>query len=194
MLYPGHKRPKVEHIASRVSMVLGKTADNVIGKLLVPNARGGSVLYKNADLRYDLKCGYLSPNDIGAAASSPSLPRQQPATISPTVRISRRPTKVSSHGAVPIKHETSKMAGVKKEKDTKTGKTEISRRPTPSTSPSNKDSTVTGADIDTFGPQMVDAVTPIERITQAIKRAHEVSNECHLIQDYLFAMPNFASR
>lgn len=54
------KDAKVSYIAQRCRKVAGQTVGHVLAKLRVRDGAGNCRAYLSADLRYDLKCGYLS--------------------------------------------------------------------------------------------------------------------------------------
>ena len=67
------KLPKCAAIAARIRMLEGKTQGQCDG-LRWTNTKGQQVVYKDSDLRYDLRCGYIS---IDGEGRDPAIPEGQ---------------------------------------------------------------------------------------------------------------------
>jgi hypothetical protein len=59
-------------VSQRCALVAGQTAKEVIGRVKVPNGKGGLKNYKLADLKYDIKCGYLTMSCTDSPIPTPS--------------------------------------------------------------------------------------------------------------------------
>jgi hypothetical protein len=152
------------YIVQRCALVAGKTGKEVLDQLQVPNHKGELKWYKRADLKYDLKCGYLIANARSpAAAPTPcAVAMDLPASISPTsageATMATQRAKVEMARVV-VKEESS--ARNTKPSKNRQGSTDVGA------------DGISSEDITKFGPQVMGIMDPHVRITQAIKRAHD---------------------
>jgi hypothetical protein len=145
--------------------MVGKTANEVVGKVQIKTTKGTKA-YKRSDLNYDLKCGYLT-TDPGYCTGSPTgVPTPSAGTRKSSLSTSISPSSAGDAAAAQkVKQEMARIV-VKNEVNTKNGK-----RRGASAKPSVDDG-LSSDDITKFGPQVTGSMNPEQRITQAIKRAH----------------------